>query len=236
MAAGAPVSTDAIVEMVKHVDVAVLETWLADRNERYGLNAKELVKLADKGVPGSIIDILVALDNPGRLAVRPTTQAVAVDVNRGSQRSGNVSSGGGGAIVNSYPDPWLNPWDPYGMRWRYGVGYDYGYGYGYNRSGYNNYGYPYGGSGPIIIIPRGASAAPSALAVPGSGYTRPGSKPPSSSSTSDAGRPSGSEPRATVPSTTTRGGSGTAGTSTGSSGSSGSSSSGGRTAKGRGGN
>lgn len=235
LAAGTAVSVDAVLEMVKHVDAAVLETWLADRGQHFELSGRELVQLADAGVPPRVIDILVALDNPGQLVLRPTTQAVAVDASRGDDRASTGGYAGGGSVGGSYIDPWLNPWDPYGYRWRYGMAYDMGYGlpynsiFGYNYGSYGRRDYPYGlypsGNGPIIIVPR--STINNARAVNGRGYTR--TNPSGGSSgyvvplpgLSSAGSSSGS-------SSTTK-------ATTGSSGSGGSSSSSGRTAKTRGG-
>jgi hypothetical protein len=221
------VRSDAVIELVKHVDHAVVETWLADRNQRLDLDGRALVALTDAGVPPRVIDVLVALDNPGKLLVRPRSQAVAVDANRGNRGGGRTYG-----VSGAYVDPWLNPWDPYGFRWRYGLGYDpylYNVGLAYGLGGYgNSYGYGRGysyGNGPVIVIPQGV-AREQARAVLGSGYTRGGSDRPASGY-----QPSSSS----APASSTRGSS-SAQTGSGSSGSSGGSSSGGRTAKGRGGN
>jgi hypothetical protein len=227
LAAGSPVRSDAVIELVKHVDHAVVETWLADRDQRFDLDGRALVALSKAGVPPRIIDVLVALDNPGKLVVRPRSQAVAVDANRGNRGTG--AGGGGYAMSGGFIDPWLNPWDPYGFRWRYGLGYDpylYNVGLGYGLGGWGGgygRGYPYG-NGPVIVIPQGV-AREQARAVLGSGYTRGGG--------SDRA-PTGYQPSASGSSTST-GRSSSAQTGSGTSGSSGGSS-GGRTAKARGGN
>ena len=222
LAAGGPVRSDAIVELVKNVDHAVVETWLADREQRFDLDGRALVKLADAGVPPRVIDVLVALDNPGKLLVRPNTQAVAVDANRGA-RGGNVGGGGFG-VAGGYFDPWLNPWDPYGFRWRYGFGLDpyaysvgYGWGLGGFGGGFGRGGYPYGGGGPIVVIPQGV-AREQARAVLGSGYTRGGRGTPERPATGyipSAGAAASSSSRGSSSAQT---GSGTAGSSGGSSG------------------
>ena len=218
MAAAGPVGTEAIVELAENVDSQVLETWLTDRNQRFELSGRDLLKLADAGVSSRAIDILVALDNPNVLALRTTTQSVAVEASGATRSRGGGGVGGAGGAMYAgwagYYDPWLLPWDPYGFRYRNGYGY-YG-GYGYNGTSYI-------GNGPIIVIPRPPERrAPDGYAVPGRGYTRDGARAPSRQDI----RPTGSDAR--VPDraiTTTR-------TTTGTGGSSGSGAA--RTAKARG--
>ncbi len=239
LAVGSPVKVDAIVEMASSVNAPVVEAWLADREQRFNLSGRDLLKLADKGVSRGAIDVLVALDNPRSLSLRSATEAVAVvPVQRGDDRDrvGAVVSGGvGGAWVGGYDDPWLSSWDPYGYRWRYGIrdlsfyhlGVSSGLGcwdcYNY-RGGRYNYGY----GSPVVVVPRSTPLSGSAVA--GKGYSRSttGGSETTRPRTTTA-RPSGSEARADVQ----REMSGSRSSSSSSGGSS-SSSSGGRTAKTRG--
>ena len=179
-AAVAPVDTRAIVEATRQVDLPVVEAWLAERRQGFALDAKKLVELADAGVPGRVIDVMVALSYPRAFAVAPAGELALAP---GNARRGVAGTDGRDVIRQSSLG--IDPFDyysPYGYS-RFGYGYSpYGYsrfGYGYSPYGY---GYsPYGstwypGSTPVVIIrDPGASNRPTPAngqAVNGRGYTR----------------------------------------------------------------
>ncbi|HEX2779615.1 MAG TPA: hypothetical protein VHM30_08960, partial [Gemmatimonadaceae bacterium] len=68
-AAGASATTEDIIEVVKEVGAPATEAWLRERQQRFSVDAKQLVALADAGVPGRVIDVLVALSYPETFAV-----------------------------------------------------------------------------------------------------------------------------------------------------------------------
>ena len=213
--AAAPLTSEAIVEATKQLDAPVASTLLVERGQGFQLDGKKLVALADQGVPGRVIDAMVALSNP---------RVFAINRNGGSadrrlpQAGDQVASAG--RTIPVYMDS---------FGWPYGYGYgSYGYGYGrYGAYGLNGYGYNpygsyggyYGGSGPIIVVrpPSDGESSGQGRAVNGRGYTRRGGDA-APRSAGDAGRSGG----------TSSGGSSSGGSSAGSSGGG---SSTGRTAK-----
>ena len=216
MRAGASIGTSAVIEASRAADSTVVAAWLLEREQRFELDAKTLLQLADAGVPGAVTDALVAVSNPAAFHVaRASVPVDALPLER-------VTSG---RRVNAmaFPyDPWT--WGTYGLG-AYGYGYPYGYGYsGYGYRGYGGYGYNngyYGGyAPPIIIVTNGSgSTTPAGQMVKGRGYTQPGGGSSTGSTAHD--RPSRSaEPSYTPPSqssTSSSSGSSSGGSSSGSS-------------------
>ncbi|MBL0172656.1 MAG: hypothetical protein IPP90_18500 [Gemmatimonadaceae bacterium] len=183
-AAGAPVTTDDVLEVAKLVDATVAEAWFSSRQQGFDLTGKELVRLADAGMPSRVIDMMVAVSNPKTFVVRRndgTTDADgrAIRAPRASDRR-IASDARGCSLTQDYCYGmmglgWLYGadryygWSPYG----YQYGSRYGYGYGYpTGGGYWGPGY-YNGNGPIVVVTRpSAPAEPRGRAVYGQGYTR----------------------------------------------------------------
>jgi hypothetical protein len=210
-AAGEPVRPEAVLEVTRQVEGPVAEAWVNEIGQRFAVDGKELVRLADAGMPSKMIDLLVALSYPDRFVLQRNTIVSAPRVGGGS--------GAGAGVGSVYAGAYDRPWDcGYGNRMLaygyygdscfpgyYGLsGYGYGgYGYGaYGYGGYPYYGYGggyYGGQQPIIIVPRNPDGDQHGRAVNGAGYTRGSSTPartggnpvpdrtPSSSSGSSAG-------------------------------------------------
>ena len=203
-----------VIEASKRADPLVVQTWLIERGQGFGMNAKRLAQVADADVPASIIDVMVALSYPRAFAINlangngqvvPTEQTQALADANEALRDG--------------PTVYLNSWDPFYSR--YGS-YGYSRGYGYGLYGFPGY-YPWYRQGGVIVRPSGSVEVPArdtrGRMVKGSGYTRP----------SDRRGGGSGEPRSSVSGSGSSGsGSSSAGTS-----SSGGSSSGGerRTAK-----
>ncbi len=225
--AGEAVRTDAVLEVAKAVDGQVAEAWLNELGQGFVLNARELVRLADAGMPPSMIDLMVALSYPTRFAV----QRRAPD--QTGRNAWEGASGGGGYFGGSRlrGDEWncragylpttysAYSGDPC-MSGYYGYGQGYGYGYGrYDYGLYNGQysGYYYGPL-PLVIVPStpGTTSQVEGQAVKGAGYTRrtggqsaaPASTPRASSG--DASGSSGGQSTAPA-SSSTGSGSGDAG-------------------------
>jgi hypothetical protein len=198
-----------VVEATKRVDPVVVQTWLTQRGQGFGIDAKKLTELADAKVPSNVIDVMVALSYPQSFAInlaQADGQVIPTDQTRAS----------GEEAYRPGPTVYINSWDPL-YSGSYGYYSQYGYRGGLGYSGYYP-GYWYQGVPVVITRPSGSvdGAAPDTRGrmVKGSGYTRP----------SDGG--SG------TPRSSTSGGSGSGGsTSTSSGGSSGSSGGETRTAK-----
>ncbi len=75
-AAALPTIAD-VVEASREVDAAVVEAWLLQRMPRFAVDARQLRRLANARVPGSVIDLVVVLSSPEifqeRLATRSYT-------------------------------------------------------------------------------------------------------------------------------------------------------------------
>jgi hypothetical protein len=167
VAAGAPIGPSGVIEASRAADSTVVAAWILEREQRFALDAKTLVQLAEARVPGAVTDALVAVSNPGAFKLARAsqqTEAITTDAPTTGRR---VS-----AMAFPY-DPWT--WGSLGLDYgsRYGYPYGYRYGYGVYGYGYNN-GY-YGGYAPPIIIVNGDTRSGSTgQMVKGRGYTQTG--------------------------------------------------------------
>ena len=69
-AAGDPVPLAAVLEVTRNVEMPVASTWLNELDQRFYVSGRELVELADAGMPPSLIDQMVAMSYPAQFAVR----------------------------------------------------------------------------------------------------------------------------------------------------------------------
>ena len=208
-AAGA-LTPDALVEIVEHAGPDVTNAFLIERGQPFGLDRASLVALAARGVPGEVVDVMVAVSYPERFQV-----AAGEDVAEVSPETGT----GGAATPSTWPrrrwfrgySPWglgYDPyWDPYlsSSYWRRYGAYGYGgYGYGYGPYGYGGFGGGYRPPSLVVIQPPTVTDRPTlsrnrgVVRSGGGGGTGPDrdsglSRSPRSSS-------SGSPPRAARPS------------------------------------
>lgn len=208
LAASDSVRVADVIEATKHVDPLVVQTWLAQRGQGFGIDAKRLNQLADAKVPSNVIDVMVALSYPRSFAIN-LAQADGQVVPTEQTRANAEES------LRDGPTVYMNNWDPFYSS-SYGYYSRYGYRGGYGYAGYYP-GYWYQGVPVIITRPSGTVDVPQqdtrGRMVKGSGYTRPPNRDGGS------GSPRGS---------TSSGGSSSSGGSTSTS-SGGSSSSGGET-------
>jgi uncharacterized membrane protein YgcG len=176
-AAMAPVAPTAVVDAVKHVEAPVVQAWLLERGQGFAmLDAKQLVALADAGVPGSVTDLMVALTYPKQFAINHGGAAVSPTGTESASGNDVVT----GRTIPVYVDTYgYSPfgWGPYGSYYSW-----YGYSPYYLPYGYGGYGYGY--TGPIIIT-RPSDGSPSVASHPhvvrGQGYTEGRTSTPSSS-------------------------------------------------------
>jgi len=162
-AAALPVGSDEVIEASRHLDTPVLETWLVERGEPFTLDAQQLVKLADAGVPGRVTDLMVALSYPKVFAINTTARA---GERRPRASAGQAEGGYGGVPLHAYTP--LNSCSLYYMLYA-SVPYDCagfypGYGYGYGYGGW------YPGSTPVLIVFNPPSARAHGRVVNGQGY------------------------------------------------------------------
>jgi hypothetical protein len=161
------VSLQDVINASRAVDPGVVEAWLIERGQKFSVDSKQLVQLADAGVPSRVIDAMVALSYPKVFAI-----AGSNDI---GMRSGEIElepeSSSGRRIYTTMMYPYgygyygLSPFDylysPFGYT-PYGYGYGFGFGYGW-----------YPGSGPVVIIRNPNVNAPEhGRVVNGRGYVR----------------------------------------------------------------
>lgn len=212
-AAGVPavlatrLTLDDVAEASGKVSPGVVEAALIETGAGFDLSGRTLLDLDEAGVPGSVIDVMVALSYPERFVVERA---------RGGR--------GGGTIFLSDP-LWLD----YGFYAPfYGSPY---FPYYYSPFAYSYYGLfdPRFFGGGFITVPADGSEAPEprpsgeARAVDGRGYTRVRPREPDSPGAS--GAPSSRRVPPTAATSSSPGESSSSGSSSGSSGSSGSSAS-----------
>lgn len=141
------------------VSPAVLEAALAETGARFALRARDLVALDDAGVPGAVIDLMIAGSYPEKFQVERRAAA----------------------RVDAYPPTF----GPASLSGYWGLGYPYFYSYpGYDvyyGDYYSPYGYGYPGSyyyypGPSVLVGGGGETSAAqdgdGRAVNGVGYTR----------------------------------------------------------------
>lgn len=240
--AGAPVDVDDVLEVSKAVDVTVAEAWLTSRGQGFALTGKQLVHMADAGMPSRVIDMMVAMSNPQKFALSRasnTSRGDAEPRTRGGAIGANECYASNRHCYGMMGMSWLYGadryygWNTYGYGYGFGNGLYYGNQYGYNYgNGYWGPGY-YSGNTPVIIVTQEQESR--GKAVYGQGYTRGRGATAGSGSRPDTytgGRSSGSSGASSAGTS----GSGSSGASSGSSstGSGESSGSTGRTAKPRG--
>lgn len=209
MLAAAPVGTADVVDAARQLNPAVVEAWLTERQQRFTVDAKGLVALADAKVPDGVIDVMVALSYPEAFAVKPsTTEVGSLVVDEGFGRSGVADAsapgcGGYGFSLYGWDDCYLYGYFPSAYSYsRYG---SYGYSpYGY---GYDPYTGWYAGAAPVVITlqPRGDDSESHGRVINGRGYSSGGSGN-SSSSSSSSGSSGPSSPSAPGGSSTTSSG------------------------------
>lgn len=174
-AAGAPLTTADVIDASRHLDAPVVSAWLIEQGQRFSLSAKQLVQLADAGVPGSVTDMMVALAYPkvfaldrsaGQGELRPQQDARIADYANGANRIYVPMA------YDGYYSPfgWNSYFSPFGFNSYYSPYGGYGYGYGLGYGGYNGYGLP------VIIIknPANNPPPPHGRVVNGRGYTQGG--------------------------------------------------------------
>ncbi len=135
-----------LVETVERAGAGVASALLVERGEPLGLEAETLKALSRDGVPGEVLDVMVAMTYPERFEISGSggevDPEIRADADSRAYRDGRQRRSFGGYSpwglgYNMYLDPF----------WSSGYGFGYG-GFGYSRYGYGGYGY--GGYGSSI--------------------------------------------------------------------------------------
>lgn len=189
IATGGALSVDNVIGTAKLVPPSLAEAWLSEVGQRFALDAKTLIRLADGGVPARVIDVMVALANPDKYQIGPAmTNARGMQQGPGivalrPGRTGGMSAsarsrcqmmddfcygpGGMGAWGFGYRyglfDPWgfgyYNPYRYGSLGWGYSPFSPWG-GLGWGGGWYGPWsGGVYSGGGPVVIVPSGGSGS-----------------------------------------------------------------------------
>ena len=158
-AAGA-LTPEALVEIVEHTGSDVTNALLIERGQPFGLDRASLVALAARGVPGEVVDVMIAVSYPDRFQVA-AGEGVA-EVSPGTETRTSAAAPGAWPRRRGFRgySPWGLGYDPYwdpffssSYRFRYDA-YGYGgYGYGYGPYNYGGFGSAYRGPSLIVIEP-----------------------------------------------------------------------------------
>lgn len=196
-AAAAPLTNEDVIEASRTLDPSVVEAWVIDRRQKFALDARQLVQLADAGVPSNVTDAMVAVSYPGAFAINVGSRAGEMAAGTAASAAGDLGSPGRRIMVDM--EPLAFPYDYYSP-------------YGYAPYGYAPYGYaPYGGyyssslyggyppaygwyrnGVPVIVLKGGQQhATPTGHVVKGRGYTQ---SDPGSTGVTASPRPSASPP------------------------------------------
>jgi hypothetical protein len=173
VATGSAVSVDDVINTTRLVSPSLAEAWLAEIGQRFALDAKTLIKLADNGVSPRVIDVMVALANPDRYQLGPAMMnargvpqgAGIVALNQGRTGRSGVGTrsrcqmmddfcygpGGMGAWGLGYRWGMFDPWGSsvyspfgYGMGWGFNPYLPWG-GLGWRNGWGNGWGGGWGG-------------------------------------------------------------------------------------------
>ena len=168
-AAAGPVDVDDVIEATRAVDPEGVRTWIAALEDPFDLDADRLLRLADAGVPSSVIDVMVAVSYPEYFSVDRDGDVQLTERTYGDDRGYGYGYGRRRGFFGYY-DPFY--YDPFYS----------GYGYGYGG---------YYGPGVVVVQPR-VDPEPNARVVRGRGYTRGGGGSRTNSTpSSNARQPSG---------------------------------------------
>ena len=145
VSAGRSFTLEAVKEASTRVSPQAMEAALAETNAQFDLNSRNVISLADAGVPARIIDVMIALSYPRRFVVEKSV---------------------GSAAAPFLPPAFLAA-DPFDYRAYYYSPFAYMY------SGYY-YPYAFGSSYAVVEGGRPESPPPNGAgqAIDGVGYTR----------------------------------------------------------------
>ena len=199
IAASSALTLGHVIEASSKVDPEVVKAWIAETGEPFALDASQLSRMADGGVPDGVIDVMIAVSYPENFVLNTGDGADLPLRASYETRDGIRRRFGSSGYVDSFYDPFYDPYVRYGRYSafgysRYGLGYggygryggyglDYGRygrygGYGVSYGGYGGYGYGLGGYSVYrpraVVVGRRPTEAAGGRAVMGRGYTRSG--------------------------------------------------------------
>ena len=150
VAASRPLTAAQVAEAAGRLDAEAVRALVAQRREPFDLDAETLLALDEAGVPGDVIDVMVAVTYPETF-VLGGEEAQARPSDRVARRV--------------YMDPYYSPYDPYYYGYRYGRGLYSPWEFWGGYPGYR------GGYGPTVVVVEPRSSGHGRV-VSGRGYDR----------------------------------------------------------------
>ena len=137
------IDADDVVEATQRVDAKAVEAWVAETGEPFELDAGELVRLADAGVPGSVTDVMIATSYPHRFSIDAEGRAAARELTPSQRAYARYPIGARYGYRPLFWDPFYYGYSPF---------YRSYYGYGGYWGGYGGYYGGYYGYRPTVVI------------------------------------------------------------------------------------
>ncbi len=153
---GQSITIDDVIDASAAVEGSAVEGWLVAVGHQFRqLDAEDIVRLDDAGVPSSVIDVVVAVSFPKHFALG---SGEAEPSERATRRAARTIW----ASPMAYYDPYYSPYGRYGGLYGYGYG---GYGYGYSPWGIRYR--------PVVVEVDRAPRRTGGRVVAGRGYRGP---------------------------------------------------------------
>ena len=144
--ASEPIGIDDVQEAVSRIATAAVEIWVAVQPTAFRLDGDAIVRLAESGMPASVIDIMVAVSYPDRFAL--TVRGTVTEREPEPPAAVRYSVRHRPVFRSPYFDPYF-VWGSYGYDW-----------YGYPVY------YPYPVYGPVWYPPRRIYSRPVVVVEP----------------------------------------------------------------------
>lgn len=204
LSAGRTLRVEDVIDVSGRVDAGVAEVWLAEvsfdmREDAFRVNARDLRALAAAEVPDRVIDLLVAVGNPGHFAVAVSQNGASSTALVPAAVAGGSSAYAGSAFAGSAYTRMMNcspmgfgfPMSPFGYNPMLGfplnyfgggmfdcfggspLAFDARYGlYGWSRAGMYRGFFPGWGGFPITVtVGRGGAAPSGGRVIRGRGFS-----------------------------------------------------------------
>ncbi len=151
--AGRALTADALVEIVEGAGPEVASALIVERGQRVGLNASLLRSLSERGVPGDVLDVMVAVSYPDRFQLGGSPEGPLPEIRDVVDSAPAARRAVSSWPLRSRPSRGYSPWrfgyyDPFFFDpFFYGT-----YEYGYSPYGYRSFGSPYYQVPRVIVV------------------------------------------------------------------------------------
>lgn len=187
----APLDLNDVAEVVDVAGAPVARALIAEMGEPFHLTADDARELARQGVPGDVLDVMVAVSHPDRFEIAGGSWEAQEYAPQVEQQARAVAPWGAPRTIR----PAYSPWSPFPMGYYSRGSFFYGSSYWDPFWG----GYRGWGPGQVVVVQPQIRDRRGSLS-PDAGYTRPGSS--TRSATPRGAQGAGSQAPQSRPSTT----------------------------------